>query len=40
MVSQFYYEAHDEIDILATHHEVLGYLVTSFSIDTPLFYRH
>ena len=27
MVSQFYYETHDEIDVLATHHEVLGYLV-------------
>lgn len=31
MVSQFYYETHDEIDILATHHEVLGYLVTSLT---------
>lgn len=28
MVSQFYYETHDEIDILATHDEVLGYVVT------------
>ena len=27
MVSQFYYETHDEIDVLATHHEQLGYLV-------------
>ena len=32
MVSQFYYETHhDEIDILATHHEVLGYLVTGLT---------
>ena len=31
MVSQFYYETHDEIDILASHHEVLGYLVTGLT---------
>lgn len=31
MVSQFYYKTHDEIDILATHHEVLGYLVTGLT---------
>jgi len=31
MVSQFYYETHDEIDILATHHEVLGYVVTGLT---------
>ena len=33
MVSQFYYKTINEIDILATHHEVLGYLVTDL---TPL----
>ncbi len=31
MVSQFYYETHDEIDILATHHEVLGYMITELT---------
>ena len=31
MVSQFYIETHDEIDMLATHHEVLGYLVTDLT---------
>ncbi|MEE3485761.1 MAG: hypothetical protein VZQ98_15760 [Bacteroidales bacterium] len=31
MVSQFYYENYNEIDILATHHEVLGYLVTGLT---------
>ena len=29
MVSKFYYETIDEIGILATHYEVLGYLVTN-----------
>ena len=33
MVCQFYCETVNEIDILATHHEVLGYLVTDL---TPL----
>lgn len=33
MVSQFYYNTFDEIDMLATHHEVLGYVVTEL---TPL----
>ncbi len=28
MISQFYIETHYEIDMLATHHEVLDYLVT------------
>lgn len=28
MVSQFYIETHNELDILATHHEVLSYLIT------------
>lgn len=31
MLSQFYIETHSEIDMLATHHEVLGYLVTSIT---------
>ena len=29
MLNQFYIETHSEIDILATHHEVLEYMVTS-----------
>lgn len=29
MVSKFYIETHNELDMLATHHEVLGYFVTS-----------
>jgi len=33
MINQFYIETHDEIDTLATHHEVLGYMVTEL---TPL----
>lgn len=31
MVSQFYYETQDEIDMLATHHEVLFYTITSLT---------
>lgn len=31
MVSQFYYETPNEIDIMATHSEVLGYLVTDLT---------
>lgn len=31
MVSQFYCETQDEIDILATHHEVLGYMITDLT---------
>ncbi len=31
MISQFYIETHDEIDSLATHHEVLGYMVTELT---------
>lgn len=29
MVSKFYIETHNELDMLATHHEVLEYIVTS-----------
>ena len=29
MLNQFYVETHNEIDVLATHHEVLSYMVTS-----------
>ena len=31
MINQFYIETHDEIDCLATHHEVLGYMVTELT---------
>ena len=31
MLSQFYIETHNEIDMLATHHEVLSYMVTSIT---------
>lgn len=31
MISQFYIETHGEIDSLATHHEVLGYMVTELT---------
>lgn len=31
MVSQFYYETQNEIDMLATHHEVLFYTITSLT---------
>ena len=31
MIIQFYYETHDDIDSLATHHEVLGYYITDLS---------
>lgn len=31
MIIQFYYETHDDIDSLATHHEVLGYDITDLS---------
>ena len=32
MLSQFYIETHNEIDMLATHHEVLGYMVTNITL--------
>lgn len=31
MIEQFYFETHNEIDILSTHHEVLGYMVTGIN---------
>ena len=31
MASQFYIETKDELDILASHYEVLGYLITSLT---------
>ena len=31
MLSQFYIETHNEIDMLATHHEVLSYMVTNIT---------
>lgn len=31
MIIQFYYETHDEIDVLATHHEVLGYSISDLT---------
>ena len=32
MIEQFYFETHNEIDILSTHHEVLGYMVTGINL--------
>lgn len=32
MIEQFYYKIHDDIDILATHHEILAYMVTGLSL--------
>lgn len=31
MIEQFYYETHNEMDMLSTHQEVLGYMVTGIN---------